>query len=307
MLSLHVMMPSRLIPAVLRLKKANKNYLTREAALQHLHDLVINPRPCNPPRRLRRDVAVDARLRNGWRWYSLMPPAGGATGTVIYLHGGGWVHEAAAAHWHLAAQIAAEAHVRVLLPAYPLVQEGGRAEPVVQEVLDVWSAESPSPILVGDSAGAQIALSVSLLLAQAQRQVPLTVLISPPIDVEMTNPQAAVVQDVDPWLCREGLLVYAEKWLSPHSFDHPVLNPVNASPKGLGPLLIFSGTRDILNPDTREFVAKARGAGVTVEYHEGPELVHVYPLTPTPEGKAARARIVEAVAAAARNQDPVTG
>jgi acetyl esterase/lipase len=63
-------------------------------------------------------------------------------------------------------------------------------------------------------------------------------------------------------------------------------------------LTVFSGTRDILNPDTRLLVDKAVAAGVDVDYHEEQGLVHVYPLTPTPEGRAARALLIERVRAA---------
>jgi acetyl esterase/lipase len=56
---------------------------------------------------------------------------------------------------------------------------------------------------------------------------------------------------------------------------------------------VFSGTRDIVNPDARRLADRAAAAGVDAEYHEQPGLVHVYPLTPTPEGRAARAVIVE--------------
>jgi acetyl esterase/lipase len=40
---------------------------------------------------------------------------------------------------------------------------------------------------------------------------------------------------------------------------------------------------------------KAAAAGVDIDYHEQPGLVHVYPLSPTPEGRAARRVIVESL------------
>ena len=62
---------------------------------------------------------------------------------------------------------------------------------------------------------------------------------------------------------------------------------------GLGPLTVFSGIRDILQPDIRLLIDKARTAGIDVDYHEQPGLVHVYPLTPTPEGRDALAILIE--------------
>jgi acetyl esterase/lipase len=63
-------------------------------------------------------------------------------------------------------------------------------------------------------------------------------------------------------------------------------------------LTVFSGTRDILQPDIRVLVDKARTSGVDVEYHEEPGLVHVYPLTPIPEGRKARDILIDRVRAA---------
>ena len=62
---------------------------------------------------------------------------------------------------------------------------------------------------------------------------------------------------------------------------------------GLGPLAVFTGTRDLLHPDSLRLAERARAAGVRCELHSEPDLLHVYPLMPIPEGRAARARIVE--------------
>lgn len=63
---------------------------------------------------------------------------------------------------------------------------------------------------------------------------------------------------------------------------------------GLGRLTVFAGTRDILQPDARRLQARAAGmAGTEVELHELEGGIHVYPLLPIPEGKAAR-RIIRA-------------
>lgn len=160
------------------------------------------------------------------------------------------------------------------------------------------AAETVSPghtvCLAGDSAGGQIALSVALLLRDdCGVVVPRTVLISPVLDISLTNPLIAAVEPTDPWLGREALLVFAERWRADLSLTDPRVSPLAADLSGLGPLTVLTGTRDILNPDARLLAQKATAAGVTIDYHEHPGLVHVYPLTPTPEGRAARATIVE--------------
>lgn len=60
---------------------------------------------------------------------------------------------------------------------------------------------------------------------------------------------------------------------------------------------LVCGTRDILTPDARLFTQRARAAGVDVDYVQADGMVHVYPLLPIPEGRAARRRIVDAIGA----------
>ena len=231
----------------------------------------------------------------GWPVYTLTSAHGQSRGTVVYLHGGGWVDEIVRQHWHLACQIAAESGRRVVVPIYPLVPFG-TVEDVVSVVASLVHTltGTGSTCLAGDSAGGQIALSAAVVLRDRfQIRLPQTVLIAPALDLSLTNPAIGSVEPTDPWLCREGLRVFVESWRGSLAVTNPRVSPLFADLTGLCPLTVFSGTRDILNPDAQLLVERAASAGVEVDYHEGAGLPHVYPLTPTPEGEAARARIVE--------------
>ena len=286
---------SRLVPGYLRVTRTNRIYLSPDVARRHLEERRIRPRRFGPPRRLRRDVAVSVDHRLGWPVYTLTPDTRPPRGGVVYVHGGGWVNEIAVQHWQLAAQIAAEAGTTVTLPIYPLVPFG-TADQVVGAVVGLVqdsTARYGRTCLAGDSAGGQIALSAALLLREAQHIVPRTVLISPSLDLSLSNPEIDRVQPSDPWLGREGTRVFIEHWRGSLALSDPRVSPLAADLAGLGPLTVFCGTRDILQPDVRLLVDKARAAGVEVDYHEEPGLLHVYPLTPTAEGRAARALLVE--------------
>src|SRR5699024_10048431 len=213
---------------------------------------------------------------------------------VVYLHGGGWINEAASAHWKLVQKIASEACVRVVFPAYPLVHTGGSAETVVPTVAKLCERIDGPIVLMGDSAGGTIALSSGLLLATRGRPVDLILLIAPALDMRMQNPEIDEIQPSDPWLVKKGQLLLTELWIDDHGEDL-VLNPFLGDVTNLGPLIVFSGTRDLLNPDTRLFVQRATEEGAHIDYHEQPGHLHVYPLLPTPEGRQAQRRIVSAV------------
>ncbi|MGX6604733.1 alpha/beta hydrolase fold domain-containing protein [Micromonosporaceae bacterium Da 78-11] len=292
---------SRLMPGFLFVTRANRALVDSAEAGRHLERVTLRPRPYAPPRLLRRDVRVAVTHPHGWPVYTLTPKSGPARGGVIYAHGGAWVNEIAPQHWQLAARIAAQARTTVTVPIYPLVPFG-TAEKVVAAFVDLVlasTAQHGPTALAGDSAGGQIALSTAVVLRdEHQVTVPRTVLIAPAVDLSLSNPEIDLIQPTDPWLGRDGTRVFIERWRADLPLTDPRVSPLAADLAGLGPLTVFCGTRDICAPDSRLLVSKATAAGVDVDYHEGAGLLHVYPLTPTPEGRAARTLIVRQLRAA---------
>jgi acetyl esterase/lipase len=286
------------MPAVLHLVGRGRAYASAETARAHIEQRALHRQLFGPPARLRPRVNVALQTQSGWPIYTLTPQRKAPERTVIYLHGGGWVNEIAAQHWKLAAQIAGKGRAEVIVPIFPLVPFATATDvvPAIAALAAEHISAGRSLCLVGDSAGGQIALSAALLLRDEHDAViPRTVLISPVVDLSLANPLIKSVESTDPWLGRDALQVFADRWRGELSVDDPRVSPLAADLKGLGPLTVFSGTRDILNPDARLLAEKAAAAGVDIDYHEQPGLLHVYPLMPTPEGRAARALIVECV------------
>lgn len=289
-------LPSRLLPLLVRGLHFQRPFITRAGAERHLHERTLRPRSYAPPHRLRRDVVIEVESTGPWPVYTITPATSRPVGGLVYVHGGGWVNEISSQHWHLAAQIAAEARLAVTVPIYPLIPHGTAAE-VVEGVADLVTASAAAygpTSLAGDSAGGQIALSTALQLRDGPGVIlPQTVLISPALDLSLANPDIDALQPMDPWLGREGTRLFIDHWRGGLALDDPRVSPLAADLRGLGPITLFSGTRDILNPDTHLLVEALHAAGVPLDFHEGPGLLHVYTLTPTPEGRRARATIVE--------------
>ncbi|WP_207343366.1 alpha/beta hydrolase [Arthrobacter sp. E3] len=294
-----MILPDRLIPVGLRLAKANAVFATEAGARARLRARTLRPRPYGPPRLLRSDVTVSAaRNSAGWPVYTLTPRNASPRGSVLYVHGGGWVGEIMLQHWQLAAQIAAEARTTVQVLIYPLVPYG-TAKDVIDGVTDAVLAATRThgpAVLAGDSAGGQIVLSSVLQLRDRHGvTLPRTIAISPAVDLSMKNPDIAVVQPSDPWLGTRGTQLFIDLWKDTLDVNDPVVSPLNGVLEGLGPITLFTGTRDILNPDGRLFAEKAAAAGVDVEFIQLEGQVHVYPLLPTVIGRDARKGIVERV------------
>lgn len=298
-----VSVPSRIVPFIIRATRRNATFLSEANALKHVRRRAVNPAPYGPPANLRSDVRVDVRHDNGWPVYTLTPTSSTPVGSVIYLHGGGWVNEIVTQHWKLAAQIAAEASTVVTVPIYPLVPFG-RSEHVTNRVMAMalGNAETYGSVaLAGDSAGGQIALSTAMALRDRGMTLPATVLISPAVDMTFTNPRIPDVQPSDPWLAVPGGQVLAKLWCGDRELTDPVVSPLFGDFAGLGPLTVYSGTRDILNPDARLLVQKAEASGVDVQYTEMAGQLHVYPLLPTSVGASARREIVATIATGLRD------
>ncbi|CAN5268689.1 alpha/beta hydrolase [soil metagenome] len=291
---------SNLVPVFLRVTGANRTLTSAARAEKHIVKAARRRPWVRPPNyvadRTRLTVAEAEVGAGTMPVATLAPRTGESRGAVIYLHGGSWVNEIAPQHWQLTTQIATEASTTVIVPIYPLLPSpAATAEHVVAAVVELAiaaRAEHGGVCLAGDSAGGQIALSAALALRDAGVVVPRTILISPALDLSMKNPEMDAVQPSDPWLAKSGNRVFIDAWRGALPVSDPRVSPLEGDLTGLGPLTIFSGTRDILNPDARLLVSKARATGVSVDYREEAGLVHVYPLTPTSEAREARAAIV---------------
>jgi acetyl esterase/lipase len=285
---------SRSLPALFRLLGYRREFADPEAMLRGVRDRMVRPVPYGPPRGLRSvEIEVDVCHDTGWPVYRVLPRSRTSTRAAVYVHGGAWVNQIHPLHWRLVAGLAARSGTAVTVPIYPLAPVGTAAT-VVPAVADLVAAlvdryGAGQVAALGDSAGGQIALSAALLLRD--RGVPplhRTVLISPALDLTLANPEIDLVEPQDPWLARPGTRAAIELWRGDLSIKDPLVSPLFGDLAGLGPLTVFSGTRDITSPDTRLLVSRARAAGVQVDHHEEAGLVHVHPLLPVPEGRRAR-------------------
>jgi acetyl esterase/lipase len=149
---------------------------------------------------------------------------------------------------------------------------------------------------MGDSSGGGISLALSQRLREdGQPQPGHVILLSPWLDATLSNPDIPAIDKIDPFLGVEGLKyggeVYARD-VDPRSY---LVSPVYGNLKGLAPITLFIGTRDILWPDCRRLRDRAREEGVALDYREYDGMVHDWMLGPLPEAKRAIREIVEKI------------
>ena len=202
---------------------------------------------------------------------------------VIAVHGGGYVSNPSVFHWLTYATMARTTGATVVVPMYPLESQGGTAATAVPQMADflagmVGQYGAGNVSVLGDSAGGGLALAATQLLVQRGEATPgHMVLLSPWLDVTLSDPAIALVHD--PLTSRgiPALKVAGLAWAGNLSTSDPAVSPLYGSLDGLPPTTVYAGSLDALAPDVLRLRAEAitENADITFvlkagEFHDWP-------------------------------------
>lgn len=190
-----------------------------------------------------------------------------ATGEqVIAIHGGAFIFPPSFLHWIHYSVMAYTTGATIQVPIYPLLQEGGTAGVVVPMMADFIASQTglhgtPNVSVIGDSAGGNLALAAVQQMVIDNATLPSSmVLLSPWLDLSMTNPNIAFVQDP---LLPVGLAQqFGKQWAGSLQLDDPWVSPLYGDPIGLPPTTVYTGNLDILSPDAILLKQLAADAGI---------------------------------------------
>lgn len=256
------------------------------------------PPPAAIPTRLARRFAVSERIVDEARVVTLVHRAGGrpgAHGAVVFLPGGGYAHPITAAHWNVAAALAAAAGVDAVVPLYHVAPAGDalRAHALLDDVLDhELSARGAGRVtLAGDSAGGGLALAV---LQRRPAGIRAAVLLNPWLDVTTADPAARAIEPWDTILSVDELRQWGRVWADGLAPDDPRVSPLHGRFDDLPPVHVVTGGRDLLLPDALAAHRRLVAAGNAGELVYAPDANHAVGLTGagTPEGRRARRAVV---------------
>ncbi|WP_299056570.1 alpha/beta hydrolase [uncultured Nocardioides sp.] len=231
--------------------------------------------------------------------YSFSPRGLEPVRTILYLHGGGYVHGIDPFQVRYAARLAAELGARVVMPAYPTTPEHTwreSHEALVALAQRLLTGRVPVA-LVGDSAGGGLALALAQSLRDrtpesGSASPDRLVLFSPWVDLTLSAPDTEAVAATDPWLFPGKARVWARWWAgSDAELFRSEVSPGLGDLDGLPRTLMVCGGRDMLAPGCRALADRAVHADWDLTYVERPDLIHVFGLLPgLPEaGQAMRA------------------
>lgn len=235
-----------------------------------------------PPKELAQKYHIEEKQFQNRKVFVISPREESKTKTMIfYLHGGSYMAETSRTHWEFLEDLVSDTGAAIILPDYPLTPKYNYKDvylmiyPLYQELLE--TVDSENMIIMGDSAGGGIALALCEKLGEdGKKQPKKTILISPWLDVSLKNPEITAVESKDKQLNKEALILAGIAYAGEDGMDQYWVNPIHGPLKNLQNVIIFTGTYDILNPDTHRLVEEAEKENVTIDLREYPEQRHIW-------------------------------
>ncbi|CAI1214828.1 alpha/beta hydrolase [Serratia quinivorans] len=249
------------------------------------------PQAASIPSALSSSCHIKECMYQEQRVVTLTPRTGKRDLHVLYLHGGAYVNPLLGAHWSIIGAVINATGATVTVPLYALAPENdyrvGTA--LIDTIYDsiVSARKSEQIVVMGDSAGGNAALTLALRRRDNGLSLPdHLILLAPWLDLSLKDAEMRELESRDIMLGVDGLRECGRMWAGDISPSAPSMSPLYADLRGMPPMTIFQGDRDIFVVDARKFAVKAKAAGVTVDYHEYPGGFHVFMgLTFLPEAK----------------------
>ena len=246
-----------------------------------------------PARRLRSRIDREALFGVDTCWFEK-----GREKLVLFLHGGSYCEPPVVQHWQFCDRVARESGASVLFPLYKMAPEY-TFETAFAYLHALWQmlVQSHDPgiiTLMGDSAGGGLALAFAEYLRRetALPQPGQIILFSPWLDISMDGEVPAALAKQDPSLVREMLRDAGRNWAGGTDVHDYRLSPIYGELRGLAPITLYVGTREIFLPDARRFRERCSREGVPLDMIEGDKMNHDYPLYPIPEGNRVRTEVI---------------
>jgi len=281
---------ARLLEAFLRLSGAK--------AITNMIDVVypLDAKHAKPNWRLKLKHHVTRQECMGRTVYTITPKTDVSSMHVYYLHGGAYYNGFIPPHWVFLDDLVTKTKCTVTAPDFPLAPDAtvddifAMVFPLYEQLAAKWGAKNLT--VMGDSSGG----GMSLVLAQKIRDAGLeqpkeVILLSPWLDVTMTNPEIKESNRKDPYLGLHACVSAGERYAKNDDPRRPDISPIYGTVDQLGPITLFVGTHDIMLPDCRKLKSMAESTGIRFEYVEYPEMIHDWMMLQLPESEKARNEI----------------
>jgi len=258
--------------------KLKKTAITPETSVEDLRrnsEKMAAKLSKTPPGVVIKPVDLDG-IRAEW----ILPGEGKLTRALLYFHGGGFIMGSLDSDRALAAKVVRHTGVPAVLFEYRLAPENPYPAGLDDCVTAYrWLSSRIPPekiVLMGDSAGAGLAISTLLRLRDQNIPFPAaTVAVSPCLDLKAS---VAGRTKKDPIAPEGADRIWCGYYVGDADPADPYISPVYADLRGLPPVYLVAGDDDALFTDSERFYNKAVTAGVDCIFKAGHGMLHCYPL-----------------------------
>ena len=222
---------------------------------------------------------------------------------IMYCHGGGYTCGSLKYAKIIASKLAIHTGMAVMSFEYRLAPENPYPA-ALEDALTIWNYlmhigyGSREVVLVGDSAGGNLALELALKLKSQNRMLPKgIVLMSPWTDMTMTGDSYKTCKDADPILTKEYIQTARFSFVglnnkfneeikdfkiddSDFNYADPKYSPLFADFEDFPPFLIQVGSNEVLKSDSYNLYDKLIRDSVTVTLEEYEDAWHVFQMMP---------------------------
>ena len=199
---------------------------------------------------------------DGMPVYTLQKVGSTSDQAIIALHGGAYVGQITAINWVNYADIARDTGATVIVPVYPLASKATAAT-VVPEIADLLTQTisthgAGNVSVLGESAGGGLALAAVQQLVLTGSAIPARmVLASPWLDATVSDPASQTI--TDPLLTVSMLRKSGLEWAGDLNPSDPLVSPINGAVTGLPTTYVWSGSDDVLSPQTLRLRSRTEG------------------------------------------------
>ena len=213
---------------------------------------------------------------------------------VLYCHGGGYTCGSLEYARILAEKMAVSFGLEVLSFAYRLAPEHPYPA-ALEDALAVWNYlmlqgyGANQVILAGDSAGGNLALTLTLKLKKQQRFLPAALLLmSPWTDMTSSGESYKTCLKKDPMLTPAYIAASKMAYGGAEAdFSDPAFSPLFGDLKDLPPVLIQVGTNEILRSDSELLHKAIKGQGGYSKLEVYDQCWHVFQQMPVHQAREA--------------------
>ena len=205
---------------------------------------------------------------------------------ILYCHGGGYSTGSSLYARTLTGKLAMSTSMDVLSFDYRLAPEHPYPA-ATEDAMRVWNYlmllgyGARDIILAGDSAGGNLALSLTLKLKEEGRLLPRgLVLMSPWTDLTSSGKSHSTKANIDPVLDAPYLADMIRNYASEQDLKNPLVSPLFGAYEGFPPTYIQVGGNEILLDDSVMLYKKMLKANVSVKLDIFKGMWHVFQMSP---------------------------